>query len=189
MFILAQNFQTFPVRGDGDALFRASPDAGKRRMKLHTVDRRRQVRNPAGLGYDKENSAFSTSGNGAEEPALPNETTIENEHRNMANSTTPKKRLVASFRNLPSELQEAIKQKYPLGFSEAMMRIDKPNGEFFYAVPFETDEINYLVKIDVKIDDRADDDEDKDYYDDDIKGADDLQDDDNSGDDEDRDDM
>ena len=65
------------------------------------------------------------------------------------------------------------------------MRIDKPNGEFFYAVPFETDEINYLVKID----DRADDDEDKDYYDDDIKGADDLQDDDNSGDDEDRDDM
>lgn len=49
----------------------------------------------------------------------------------MANSTTPKKRLVASFRNLPSELQEAIKQKYPLGFSEAMMRIDKPNGEFF----------------------------------------------------------
>ena len=99
----------------------------------------------------------------------------------MANSTTPKKRLVASFRNLPSELQEAIKQKYPLGFSEAMMRIDKPNGEFFYAVPFETDEINYLVKID--------DDEDKDYYDDDIKGADDLQDDDNSGDDEDRDDM
>ena len=96
----------------------------------------------------------------------------------MANSTTPKKRLVASFRNLPSELQEAIKQKYPLGFSEAMMRIDKPNGEFFYAVPFETDEINYL-----------DDDEDKDYYDDDIKGADDLQDEDNSGDDEDRDDM
>ena len=140
-------------------------------------------------GYDKENSAFSTSGNGAEEPALPNETTIENEHRNMANSTTPKKRLVASFRNLPSEIQEAIKQKYPLGFSEAMMRIDKPNGEFFYAVPFETDEINYLVKIDVKIDDRAEDDEDKDYYDDDIKGADDLQDDDNSGDDEDRDDM
>ena len=81
------------------------------------------------------------------------------------------------------------------------MRIDKPNGEFFYAVPFETDEINYLVKIDVKIDDRADDaviektqtgaalDDDKDYYDDDIKGADDLQDDDNSGDDEDRDDM
>lgn len=54
----------------------------------------------------------------------------------MANSTTPKKRLVASFRNLPSELQEAIKQKYPLGFSEAMMRIDKPNGEFFLRCAF-----------------------------------------------------
>ncbi len=56
-------------------------------------------------------------------------------------------------------------------------------------MPFATDEFNYLVKIDVKIYDRAYDDEDKDYYDDDIKGADDLQDDDNSGDDEDRDDM
>lgn len=159
-------------------------------MKLHTIDRRRRMRN-RGLGYDKENSAFSTSGNGAERrnPLCRTETTIENEHRNMANSTTPKKRLVASFRNLPSELQEAIKQK----ISPRILRGDdahrQTHGEFFYAVPFETDEINYLVKIDVKIDDRADDDEDKDYYDDDIKGADDLQDEDNSGDDEDRDDM
>lgn len=106
----------------------------------------------------------------------------------MANSTTPKKRLVASFRNLPSELQEAIKQNIPSGFrgDDAHRQTQR---RVFYAVPFETDEINYLVKIDVKIDDRADDDEDKDYYDDDIKGADDLQDDDNSGDDEDRDDM
>ncbi|WP_418690424.1 hypothetical protein, partial [Alistipes putredinis] len=54
LFILAQNFQTFPVRGDGDALFRASPDAGKRRIKLHTIDRRRRMRNSAGAGYDKK---------------------------------------------------------------------------------------------------------------------------------------
>ena len=93
-------------------------------MKLHTIDRRRQVRNPAGLDMTKKIPHFRQVGTERSgEPALPNETTIENEHRNMANSTTPKKRLVASFRNLPSELQEAIKQKYPLGFSEAMMRI------------------------------------------------------------------
>ena len=58
-----------------------------------------------------------------------------------------------------------------------MMRVDKPNGDFFYAVPFETDEISYLVKIDVKIDDMSDEDDDKDYYDDDLKGADELADD------------
>ncbi|MFI3265505.1 MAG: hypothetical protein SNG38_09320 [Rikenellaceae bacterium] len=50
-------------------------------------------------------------------------------------------------------MQAQVKEKYPLGFNDAMMRIDKPNGDFFYAVPFETEDITYLVKIDVKIDD------------------------------------
>ena len=56
-----------------------------------------------------------------------------------------------------------------------MMRVDKPNGDFFYAVPFDTEEIAYLVKVDVKIDDHAAEEDEKDYYDDDLKGADDLQ--------------
>lgn len=77
-------------------------------------------------------------------------------------------------------MQEAVKEKYPLGFTEAMMRVDKPNGDFFYAVPFDTEEIAYLVKIDVKIDDNAQEEDDKDYYDDDLKGADELQGDDSS---------
>lgn len=98
----------------------------------------------------------------------------------MTKPTAPKKHVVASFRNLPQELQEAVKLKYPLGFGEAMMRIDKPNGDFFYAVPFDTEEIAYLVKIDVKIDENVQDDDDKDYYDDEIKGADDIQSDDDS---------
>ena len=85
-----------------------------------------------------------------------------------------KKRLVTSFNNLASELQEAVKAAYPLGYTDFMMRIDKPNGDFFFAVPFETEEISYLVKIDVKIDDMSHEEEDKDYYDDDLKGADEL---------------
>ena len=85
-----------------------------------------------------------------------------------------KKRLVTSFNNLAPELQEAVKAAYPLGYTDFMMRIDKPNGDFFFAVPFETEEISYLVKIDVKIDDLSNEEEDKDYYDDDLKGADEL---------------
>ena len=85
-----------------------------------------------------------------------------------------KKRLVTSFNNLAPELQEAVKAAYPLGYNDYMMRIDKPNGDFFFAVPFETEEISYLVKIDVKIDDISGEEEDKDYYDDDLKGADEL---------------
>ena len=85
-----------------------------------------------------------------------------------------KKRLVTSFNNLAPELQEAVKAAYPLGYTDYMMRVDKPNGDFFFAVPFETEEISYLVKIDVKIDDASHEEEDKDYYDDDLKGADEL---------------
>lgn len=100
----------------------------------------------------------------------------------MAKQNTAKKHLVTSFHNLTPELQEAVKAFYPLGFTDAMMRIDKPNGDFFYAVPFDTEEIAYLVKIDVKIDDKAHEEDEKDYYDDDLKGADDLQDSDEGGD-------
>ena len=88
-----------------------------------------------------------------------------------------KRRLVASYNNLAPELQDKVKELYPTGFAEAMMRVDKPNGDFFYAVPFETEDVSYLVKIDVKVDDGRDDDDEKEYYDDEIKGVDDMQDD------------
>lgn len=87
---------------------------------------------------------------------------------------TNKRKSVISFNNLPLELQEAVKAAYPYGYSDSLIRVDKPNGDFFFAVPFETDEVSYLVKIDVRVDDITDDDDDKEYYDDDIKGADQL---------------
>ena len=106
----------------------------------------------------------------------------------MTKPNIVKKHIATSFHNLSPELQEAVKAKYPLGFTDAMIRVDKPNGDFFYAVPYDTDEIAYVVKIDVKVDDNSHDD-DKDYYDDEIKGADEIQDDGNSdgGDDSDDD--
>lgn len=92
----------------------------------------------------------------------------------MSQNTKAKKRLVVNFHNLPAELQEQLKKKYPFGFTEDMIRIDKPNGEFFYAVVFETEDISYLVQIDVKVDGNVEEEEDKDYYDDEIKGAEDI---------------
>ncbi len=71
----------------------------------------------------------------------------------MTPTRVTKRRLVTSFQKLSSDIQTAVQEQYPLGYTDAMMRIDKPNGDFFYAVPFETEEITYLVKIDVKIDD------------------------------------
>ncbi len=95
----------------------------------------------------------------------------------MTTQIKKKRNLVTAFNNLPADIQEAVKLFYPAGFSEAMIRVDKPNGDFFYAVPFETEEVAYLVKIDVKIDDRAIDDENGDLFDDDeLKGADEISD-------------
>ena len=94
----------------------------------------------------------------------------------MAQNNT-KKRLVTSFNNLTTEQQDEVKALYPRGFAEVMTRIDKPNGDFFYVIPYETEEISYLVKIDVKIDDASDDNIDDDFYgDDELKGADEIQD-------------
>lgn len=92
----------------------------------------------------------------------------------MQKGNNTKKRLVISFNNLSPELQEAVRKSYPFGFTEHMMRIDKGGGNFFYAVVFETDEINYLVKIDVNVDGQIDEEEDKEYYNDEIKGAEDI---------------
>jgi hypothetical protein len=103
----------------------------------------------------------------------------------MTQDKTAKKRVVVSYNNMAPELQDALKEKYPKGFTDSMIRIDKGPGDFFYAVVFETDDTNYLVKIDVKIDGNVDEEEEKEYYDDDIKGADDIMD--NSSDDEDDD--
>ena len=87
-----------------------------------------------------------------------------------------KKRLIISYHNLSEELQEKLRQQYPNGYTESMIRIDKGQGNFFYAVVLETEDINYLVKVDVKIDDIEDEDE-KDYFDDpDIGGADEIMD-------------
>jgi len=87
-----------------------------------------------------------------------------------------KKRVVISFHNLPIELQEEVKKLYPNGYAEHMIRVDKSPGVFFYGVVFETEDISYFVKINVKIDDKIEEEEDKGYYDDEIKGAEEISD-------------
>lgn len=93
----------------------------------------------------------------------------------MALANKPKKRVVVSYKNLSPELQEEIKKQYPNGYTDSMLRIDKGPGDFFYAIMLETEDVSYLVKVDVKVDDQLDEEEDKDYYNDDIKDADDDQ--------------
>ena len=92
----------------------------------------------------------------------------------MSSDTKPKKRVAISYKNLTPELQEKVKEKYPYGYTDHMIRVDKGDGTFFYAIVLETEDSSYLIKVDVKIDDQLEEEEDKEYYDDEIKGADEI---------------
>jgi hypothetical protein len=63
-----------------------------------------------------------------------------------------KKKLVVNYKNCPEEVIEAIKKKYPNGYSDFVMKVQKPNGEIFYAITVDTADSSYLIKVDVKID-------------------------------------
>ena len=93
----------------------------------------------------------------------------------MALVNKSKKRVVVSYKNLSPELQEEIKKQYPNRYTDSMLRVDKGPGDFFYAIMLETEEVSYLVKVDVKVDDQVEDEDDKDYYSDEIKETDDDQ--------------
>jgi hypothetical protein len=99
------------------------------------------------------------------------------------NQTNAKKRLIISYHNLTPELLDELKKQYPVGYTDKMIRIEKGPGDFFYAVLLETPEINYLVKVDVKIDDDVEEEDEKGFYDDDIKGAEEIADEESDDDD------
>jgi Mg2+ and Co2+ transporter CorA len=63
-----------------------------------------------------------------------------------------KKKLVVSYKNLPPDVIELIKEQYPKGYSDYLIKVDRGNGDFFYAITLNTETIDYLIKVDVKID-------------------------------------
>ena len=76
-----------------------------------------------------------------------------------------KKRLVVNYNNLSPELLELVKKKFPTGYLNHVIKVTKPNNDFFYAITLDTDEASYLIKVNVKIDTKAkDDEEEKDFF-------------------------
>lgn len=68
-----------------------------------------------------------------------------------------KKRIITSLKKLPEQIQEMIKSENPDGFLNNLIKINKGNGASFYAFPLETEEISYLVKVDVRVDEDIED--------------------------------
>ncbi len=72
-----------------------------------------------------------------------------------------KKKLVVNFKNLTPELLALVKKKYPNGYNDHVIKVTKPNNEFFYAITLDTEEASYLIKVNVKIDTKPKDDDDE----------------------------
>jgi hypothetical protein len=60
-----------------------------------------------------------------------------------------KPRVVKDFDKLPKDIQTQIKAEFPNGFSHKLIAYTTPKGEKVMALPFETDEWYYLVRVTV----------------------------------------
>jgi len=61
-----------------------------------------------------------------------------------------KKRIIKSYEKLSPDLQELLKQQYPYGFSNKLIRLNNARNETFFAVPLDTEDATYMVKVQIE---------------------------------------
>lgn len=82
-----------------------------------------------------------------------------------------KPKVIKDFVKLPDDMQEEILEKYPEGYSQHLILFTDKDGKYASALPYETEDRFYLlrmpkVNVRTKSDDEDDDDDDNDYGDD-----------------------
>lgn len=63
--------------------------------------------------------------------------------------TSSKPRVIKDYEKLPQEIQEQIKLEYPYGFSDSLITFTNKDGGIVSALPFETDDRYYMVRMTV----------------------------------------
>jgi hypothetical protein len=58
-----------------------------------------------------------------------------------------KPRVIQSYEKLTKDIREQIKLVYPEGYSQHLIEFTNAKGEIVSALPFETDEKVYLIKM------------------------------------------
>lgn len=58
-----------------------------------------------------------------------------------------KKRIIKSYEKLTPDLQDLLNEIYPYGYSNQLIRLTNSQGENYFAVPLETDDTVYMVKV------------------------------------------
>lgn len=58
-----------------------------------------------------------------------------------------KKRIIKAYEQLSDEMVERIKEKYPDGFDDHLITFTNARGEIEVALPYETDDTYFLIKM------------------------------------------
>ncbi len=58
-----------------------------------------------------------------------------------------KPRKLIDYKNLPTELIEQLKKKYAQGYADSLITFFAKDGLAVTALPFETDDIYYMIKM------------------------------------------
>ncbi|MDR1348853.1 MAG: hypothetical protein LBJ63_10620 [Prevotellaceae bacterium] len=80
------------------------------------------------------------------------------------NQQPVRRRIVVNYNQLAPELVELLNEKYPSGWRDYILKVEKGNGDFFHAIMLDTDDVSYLIKVEVKVDNEITDDVEKDLF-------------------------
>jgi len=64
-------------------------------------------------------------------------------------TVTSKPKIIKDYEKLPVDIQEQIKLEYPYGFSDSLITFSNKNGQIVSALPFDTDDRYYMVRMTV----------------------------------------
>lgn len=62
-----------------------------------------------------------------------------------------KKKVIVDYKNVPDEVLQLLAEKYPHGYNKAIIKFQNAKGETVSAVPIETEETSYLVKVSTQL--------------------------------------
>lgn len=66
-----------------------------------------------------------------------------------------KKRVIVDYKNITTDLLEMLTTKYPYGFDDFVVKFKNAKGETVSAVPLETEDTKFLVKVSVELERRV----------------------------------
>ena len=66
------------------------------------------------------------------------------------------KKVIVDYKNVPEEVLQMLAEKYPHGYNKAIIKFQNAKKETVSAVPIETDEISFLVKVSTQLQNMVD---------------------------------